>query len=258
MKQVDRRNALKIGAGSLLSLTLLNHMSQIGNASGRLEDQLQAWKKRLGDAAEKLGRGEISGLQWQEEMDRIYRDTPITDLLKMIRFDDLRDSMLKSDLEGRGEIFVDIPIPGIVEAAGRPEPSKVLISKLAYVEKGRHIPPHGHGNMTSAFLCVAGEFDVKLYDRLEENEESMLVRATVDEKRAGVGTWSSISDYRNNVHWLTARSDNCFLFTCKLIRLEEDREFKGRINIDMREPDVLGSDTFRARKISFRESCEIY
>ncbi len=112
--------------------------------------------------------------------------------------------------------------------------------------------------MVSAFLCVSGEFDVKLYDRLEDTDESMVVRQTADQQKAGVGTWSSISDYRNNVHWLTAKSDNCFLFTCKLIRLEEKRDFKGRINIDMRDPKRIGSSTFQARKISFSESNEIY
>ena len=255
---IDRRNILKLGAGSLLAGTLCNHLQRTGCASPFVEDKIQLWKTRLGEASKQLGAGKITGLQWQEEMDRIYADTPIADLLKMIRFDDLKDSILKMDLRGRGEIFLDIPIPDVVDAAGRPEPSKVLISKLAYIEKGRNIPPHGHGNMVSAFLCVSGEFDVKLYDRLEDNEGDMVVRKTVDQKDAGVGTWSSISDYRNNVHWLTAKSDNCFLFTCKLIRLEEKRDFHGRINIDMREPQVVGSDTYRARKISFKKSSEIY
>lgn len=258
MNLPHRREAIRIGAGSLLSVSLLNHLAGTGSASAAVEDKLETWKLRLASAASELGRGEISGLQWQEQMDKIYGDTPIPDLLQMIRFDDLKTTMLKTDLNGRGELFLDIPIPGVVDAAGRPEPDRVLISKLAYVEKGRHIPPHGHGNMTSAFLCVSGEFDVQLFDRLEETENEMVVRRTVDQKKAGVGSWSSISDYRNNVHWLTARSDNCFLFTCKLIRLEENRQFNGRINIDMRTARTVGSETWRARKISFRESSEMY
>lgn len=258
MNSINRRQALKLGSASMLAVSLLNHMSQITRLPENIQSRLQPWKRRLAEAAADLGQGRISGLQWQQNMDRIYRDAPIAELLKMISFDDLRSSMLQSDLQGRGEVFVDIPIPGIADAASRPEPGRVLISKLAYIEKGRHIPPHGHSNMASAFLCVSGEFDVRLYDRLEETEDSMIVRKTAEQGKAGVGTWSSISDYRDNVHWLTARSENCFLFTCKVIRLEEHREFRGRINIDMRNPKSLGAGTFRAQKISFQKSREIY
>lgn len=112
--------------------------------------------------------------------------------------------------------------------------------------------------MVSAFLCVSGEFEVKLFDRLDDFGETMVVRNTVDEKSAGPGSWSSISDYRNNVHWLMAKSDDCFLFTCKLIRLEEDREFNDRINLNLKTAEQLGSNTWRARKISGAEASELY
>ncbi len=254
----SRRDAIRIGGGSLLAASFLSHAAQIGCAMGPMEDQLETWKKRLGEVSNLLGQGKITGLQWQEEMDRIYGDTPIADLLKMIQFDDLQESILKQDLKGSGEHFVDIAIPGVAEAVNGPEPDQVLISKLAYVQKGRHIPPHGHGNMVSAFLCVSGDFHVQLFDKVEDNEDEMVVRQTLDKKNAAVGTWSSISDYNSNVHWLTANSDNCFLFTCKLIRLEPERTLQGRINIDLREPQLVGSNTFRAKKISFRQAAEIY
>jgi hypothetical protein len=32
----------------------------------------------------------------------------------------------------------------------------------------------------------------------------------------------------------------------------------GRINIDLREAQVVGSDTLRAKKISFQQAAEIY
>jgi len=255
---ISRRDAIKISAGSLLAASFLNHAAGIGCAMGPIGDKLESWKRRLGDVSNQLGQGQISGLQWQEEMDRIYGETPVVELLKMIRFDDLQDSILKQDLQESGEHFLDIAIPGVADAVDGSEPDQVLISKLAYVQKGRHIPPHGHGNMVSAFLCVSGDFHVQLFDKIEDREDGMVVRQTLNEKRAAVGTWSSISDYKSNVHWLTANSDNCFLFTCKLNRIEPERKFQGRINIDMRTPQVLGPDTYRAKKISFRQAAEIY
>ena len=129
---------------------------------------------------------------------------------------------------------------------------------MAHVRKGSAIPPHGHSNMASAFLCLSGEFDVKLYDRLEEREHSLVVRQTADRKGAGPGTWSSISDYRDNVHWLVAKTDNCFLFTVKMINVEKNRTLKGRINIDLRCAERLGAETFLAPKITSAQAREIY
>jgi len=252
-----RREALVFGGRSLMAAAFLEHLVSLSAAASPIEDQLERWKSRLGAAAQQLGEGKISQLQWQEEMDKVFGETPIADLLKLIKFDDLKESMLATDLKGRGELFLDMPVPGVVAAMPN-EPDKVLISKLAYVEKGKHIPPHGHSNMVSAFLCVSGDFSVQLFDRLEQDNETMVVRKTVEEKNAGAGTWSSISDYRDNVHWLTANSDNCFLFTCKLIRLEEARKFHGRINIDLRNPETIGSNTYRAKVITFAESQELY
>ncbi len=254
----SRRDAIKLSAGSLLAASFLNHAASIGCAMGPVEDHLESWKQRLGSVSNKLGKGAISGLQWQEEMDRIYGDTPIPDLLKTIQFDDLKEGILKQDLKTRGELFVDIAIPGVADAVTGSEPDQVLISKLAYVQKGRNIPPHGHGNMVSAFLCVSGDFRVQLFDKIEDHQDEMIVRQTLDEKHATVGTWSSISDYKNNVHWLTANSANCFLFTCKLIRLEPQRKMQGRINIDLREPNVVGSNTYRAKKITFSQAAALY
>lgn len=257
-KRIDRRNAIKWGAASLLATSFLQHASAINAARGTATDKLAQWKADLAKACTQLGNRKISGLQWQELMDKVYGATPMDDLLAMVNFDAIRDSIITQDIGDRGENFVDIPVPDVADAASKPEPSQILISKIAYIKKGRHIPPHGHSNMVSAFLCIAGDFSVRQFDHIESNDEQMVVRETINERHAGVGTWSSISDYRNNVHWLTANSENCFLFTCKLIRLEEAREFNGRINIDMRSPEVIGTNTYRARKITSAEARELY
>jgi quercetin dioxygenase-like cupin family protein len=141
---------------------------------------------------------------------------------------------------------------------GVPEESRLLITKIAHIKKGRSIPPHGHSNMVSAFLCISGRFDVRLYDRLEDRDDAMVVRQTTDLKETKPGTWSSISDYRNNVHWLTATTHDSFLFTSKLIRLEKGREFRGRINIDVKRGRVLGTNTLLASKISSQVASERY
>lgn len=111
---------------------------------------------------------------------------------------------------------------------------------------------------------MAGESNLKVDEikmirtRNQGDWNTPWLRQTVNESRAGAGTWSSIFDYRNNVHWLTANIDDCFLFTSKLIRVERKRELNGRINVDVHRAVQLGKSTIRTPKITSREAAEIY
>lgn len=246
-----------LSARALLAATFLRHVSYALDTTAPAEEQIDSWKRRLASAAGELGGGRMTALQWQEEMDRILAGTPLEDLLRLVRFNDLRESILRQDVGSRGEYFRTIALPDVSGDDLRPA-DRTLITKIAHVKKGRHVPPHGHGNMVSAFLCISGEFDVQLYDKIEDHEDTMVIRQTLQRTNEGPGTWSSISDYRDNVHWLTAKSDNCFLFTCKLVRLEAGRPYQGRIHLDLRRPTEIGAHTLRANKITPEEAQEIY
>jgi hypothetical protein len=86
----------------------------------------------------------------------------------------------------------------------------------------------------------------------------MVVRRTLHQESAGPGTWSSISDYRENVHWLTPQSDDCYLFTCKMLSVEQGIPLNGRINIDLINPQKLNSVTYIAPKISGEAASQLY
>lgn len=192
-------------------------------------------------------------------MDVLYGDVSVPALRQRLDFKALQNEILRSIDPERGELFRRVILPGSNDAkVDGKEPHRALITKVAHIKKGRSIPPHGHSNMASAFLCISGEFSVRQYDKLEETEDEMVLRQTVDESAAGVGTWSSISDYRNNVHWLTANTDDCYLFTSKLIGVEKGRPLHGRINVDVREAESLGKATLRAPKISHSQAAERY
>jgi len=231
------------------------HRSIAGEKAGDVD----TWLGHLHDNASRLKTGSISSLQWQEAMDVIYRDTPLTSLKRHLNFRQLSDKIIAEIPESRGERFHRVDL---LESRKRkldgPEPRRALITKVAHIKKGRSVPPHGHSNMASAFLCISGEFAVRQYDKIEDQAEHLIVRQTVDDSSAGIGTWSSISDYRNNIHWLTAKTDDCFLFTSKLIGLETGRPLNGRINIDVRRAEELGSNTLRASKITSREAADLY
>ena len=259
MMQLTRRNALKTLGFSALGLSL----AKIGSSafdSFTMDSDLKAWLSQLRGAARSLRESSISPLQWQEAMDAIYGSTPIEPLKERIRFDEARKRILEAMPSDQGELFYTIRLIDGEDPAkinGR-EPGHVLITKIAHVKKGESIPPHGHSSMVSAFLCLSGEFELRLYDRLAQRDDHLVVRKSVHEQAAGAGTWSSVSDYRDNVHWLKAKSDDCFLFTTKMLNVEKDIPLKGRINIDLVDARELGADTYRAAIIDGQRAKALY
>ncbi len=254
---LNRRAMFGLSGHAMVTGWLAMHASRMGYAADGRERTIEDWVEQLDALSQQLSSKKISALQWQDAIDKLFADVPMESLLKLIDFRKLADRLTALDLSERGEVFQDISVGPIAKTTSEAYATSAIV-KVAHIKKGRSIPPHGHGSMTSAFLCISGEFDVRLYDRLGDVGNDMIVRQTADQKNAGPGTWSSISDYRDNVHWLTATSDDCFLFTCKLIRLEADREFHGRENINLFAAKQLGSSTWRAPIISGKESAELY
>ena len=255
----SRRAAIKSLGMSALALAFVKTGLCESAFPGHV-NELSSWLNRVQQNAVQLGNREISSLQWQEAIDRIYERTPLTELKEYLRFDDLSRQIIETIPDNRDELFQTIRLqtPNVPHQKNGSEPRRELITKIAHVKKGQSIPPHGHSNMVSAFLCLSGEFEVRQFDRLDDRVEHLVVRSSLHEKSAGPGTWSSISDYRDNVHWLTAKTDDCFLFTCKMLSIEEGLPMKGRINIDLRDAKMLGNDTCLASKITAARSREIY
>ncbi len=190
-------------------------------------------------------------------MNRIFATVPLDGLCRRLHLDELKSTILEQMSPERGEYFHRVVIPGISRGS-HPEPKRALITKVAHVRKGYSVPPHSHSNMVSAFLCLSGEFEVHQFDVLEVLPEHLVVRRTMHETSAGAGTWTTLSDYRDNVHWLTAKTDDCFLFSCKLNHLEEGKKFGGRIHIDILGAEASVPETFVAPKITPSEAARIY
>ncbi|NND95764.1 MAG: hypothetical protein HKN47_00375 [Pirellulaceae bacterium] len=221
---------------------------------------LTDWIGQLESNARLLRQGRASPLQWQQLMDRLYATTPLAEFKDHLNFDQLRSSILDKMPIDRPEFFQSIRLdpPVATISTVRPAPRQTLITKVAHVRKGHSVPPHGHSNMVSAFLCLSGQFEVRLFDRLDDRDNELVVRSSVHQRAAGAGTWSSISDYRDNVHWLTAKTDDCYLFSCKMLSVEPDLPLIGRINIDLKRCRNVGGDTYVAAKITAEQARSLY
>jgi hypothetical protein len=190
-------------------------------------------------------------------MDRLFAMYEPVDLLERIDFDSVSRKLTGTEAKGRRALFQPVLIDGAApEAASDPEPARVVITQIAYIPKGCSIPPHGHSNMVSAFLHLSGRFRVRQYDKLADYCDALVIRRS-GEAVGGAGQWSSMSDVRNNVHWVTALTDDCYLFSTKVI-LEEAKPYHGRINIDIRAASEVGGGVLRAPKISGERADELY
>jgi hypothetical protein len=216
-----------------------------GGPSSRLDE----WLREYLLLGRRLGGGEIGGEAWQDAMDPLLAQCPAAELAGRIDLDAAARRLRSSDMKGRGElfqtVFTDASAPS---ASPGPEIRRAIIAKIAYVKRGGSVPPHGHNNMVSAFLHLSGTLRVRQYERVADLGDALLIRASADVV-VGAGTWSSVSDTRHNIHWLTGESDDCFLFTTKLIALDPAARYEGRIYIDMSAPADAGGGLLRAQKL---------
>lgn len=242
----------------LLAFSLARSLSAGGWACDRGAEEIDAWFGAYARLGRDLGAGIIDATAWRDGMSRLFAELRLSDLLARIDFDAIGRHMRLLGRVGRGELFHTILIDGR-KPEGDPaaEPDRVAISKVVYVRKGHSVPPHGHGNMVSAFLHLSGEFQVRQFDKLADDGESLVIRPRTD-ILARRGQWTSVTEHRNNVHWLTAVSDDCFLFTTKLIRIDDAKPFHGRINLDVRSGVDVGGGRVRAPKISAERAQALY
>ena len=254
----SRRSFHRMAGGSMLALSLANFLQHTAIADDQGLESLDKWFEKYNALGIRLAKGDLKQDAWQDAMGELLRSISIPKLMERIDYATLSDKISKANLGKRGEIFHTLMVSGDSRAVGTgPEPPRALITKLAYIKKGRSVPPHGHANMVSAFLNISGEFHIRQYDKLTDEGDALIVRAT-DDSLCGAGTWSSISDVRNNVHWITAKSDDCFMFTTKMIELETGKPFHGRVNVYVTSARELGNGQLLAAKISDRRAAELY
>jgi len=184
-------------------------------------------------------------------MDVLYREVNIDTLLKQIDFNKVINSP-EFDFNDKGEKFVEVPFlahPGIPENMN-------VITKIAKVIKGKSIPPHGHINMTSAFLTLSGEFHVRQFDRLYYDDNFFYIRL-ISDHYSRRGHWNSQSDYKTNVHWLTAMTDDTYLFSVKLIKIDPNKHYSSRHCIDPNGKQI-GGDIIKAERISPERAFDLF
>ncbi len=210
---------------------------------------IRSWIHQLDSLGRDLLNGQITALAWQDGMDDLYRNIDLGTLLRSIDFEPATKNSAFGSIDQSKNFIPVCFLPHI----GAPEPM-VVTTRLAKISKGSSILPHGHLNMVSAFLILSGAFHVRQYDRLHYDENFFHIRQTSDHV-SQPGQWNSHSDDKNNIHWLTAMTDDSYLFSTKLTHIDPNRYFASNLYVDVYGKD-LGNGVIQAERIDLDRALE--
>lgn len=172
-------------------------------------------------------------------MERLLGEVSVAELRAAIDFDRRTRGLALPDDRAA---TVDVPMAG------------PFVARIFALAKGRAIVPHAHHRMASVHVVLAGRFRVRHYERVSEEPGTVLLRPTVD-RVAGPGDRSSVSDTRDNVHWLVALEEK----SCTLDLIVPGLGGKTAIDfVDPRNATHRAADLLEAPRLTAGEAFRRY
>jgi hypothetical protein len=241
-----RREILTWALGSYaLARTLLAQEA----LAGPVRKEVQAWISRTHQLCADVQGRKIAPREWQQQVEELYARVPLPELLQAIDVDRLKLGLTLP--ENRADA-INATFP---EVEGMP---RVFGTKLFGMAQGRAIVPHGHRNMVSMHLVLAGEIHLRHFERVEDQPEHLVLRPSID-RMSKPGDLSSISDQRDNVHWLVATKGPAYTFDLIVVGIEPERGFGWKIDhVDVDGAERLQGGLLRARRIDVDEAIRRY
>jgi len=221
---LDRRAFHRTALGALFSYSLLGTLAACDAFPRAIGPIAQAWLRDMQDLAESVKSGAIEQVEWQARAEELFRRVEVSELLALLDFERL---VQRARFEDPREPAVPARLPRV---AGLPR--ELSFGHLVFgLKRGQAVPPHGHHNMATGFVVLDGRFRARHFDRLEDHPDHMLVRPTIDATFTP-GMCSTVSDYRDNVHWFVAESERGFLFNVHVHHIDPTLTSHGRIGVD--------------------------
>ena len=231
-----------------LSQLILEKNLLASKASMKVDD----WFSELHRIGEGLEKQSNKALLWQADMSKHYAKAPIAEIIKSIDLDKIRRKM---DYSKKGECFIRIPMGFNSEDLSHEK--RQVVVKVAGVKKGGAVPPHGHENMVSAFMVLDGKLRVRQFDKLYEKKGEIAVKKSFDQVQTP-GEWTSVSDKKDNCHWLESVGDEAMFFSTKVVELKHGARVRGRIYFDHDRAKKVGDGILLAEKLAYSHAIERY
>ncbi len=245
---MNRRTFTKTLTEAVASYALFQTLFVRDAFSQKVRPITDQWVHTLHEMARDVRAGRITPGQWQDQIDALYQKVAFEDLIRMIDYDRLTKNFEHPDL-GVNTKRVHFP-----KLDGLPE-NLAFFSKIFGMQRDRAIIPHGHRNMVSCHYVLQGELHLRHYNKVEEDETHLVIAPTIDEV-VGIGTYSSISDEHNNVHWLRAQTETAFTFDVIVLDLKGEQWEVN--NIDPYAAETLSGGLIRAPKLDVETALKKY
>jgi hypothetical protein len=247
MTSPTRREFHQQTLGALLTWSLLDTLFSGDAFADDVRPIASQWLAKLNAMSLDLKGKKLEQLDWQKQVEELFSKVDLPELLQFINFDKLSANV---KFKERGELSLQATLP---EVEGLP--TKLVFGHQVFaLNKGRSVVPHGHDNMATAFLILKGNFHGRHFDRLEDEKEHMIVKPTIDGSFAP-GSFSTVTDLKDNVHWFTAKEDGAFIFNIHVMSVKPGRT--GRVYIDP-AGEKLAGDRLRCRKINHVQAETLY
>jgi len=246
MTDISRRQFSQQTVSALLTYSLLETLFDRDMLGAEIQPLAAQWIKDLHELSTELKGTKLTQVQWQKQVESLMTKVDLPDLLKFIDFKK-RQAVPFRD---KGERSIGFKFP---EVEGLPT-NLVFGHQVFKLKKGQSVVPHGHNNMATAFLILKGDFHGRLYDRLEDSEDFMIIKPTIDQKFK-VGECSTISDVKDNVHWFETTSNEGYIFNIHVLNLGSG--LSGRVYIDPLGEKLSGG-RIKARRLGAAEAIKLY
>lgn len=247
---LSRRQFGQQSLGALMTYSLLETLFARDAFGAEMRQLAAAWLKDLNELSQDLKQEKLSQTDWQQKVDELSEKVDLKDMLALIDFDKV---IAKVQPPEEGERSLHPKLPAV---EGLPT-SLVFGHQVFVLGKGRSVVPHGHNNMATAFLILGGTFQGRHYDRLEDGDDHYIIRPTID-RSFGPGEHSTVSDFKDNIHWFQATSDRAYIFNIHVMNVNPGSKRRtGRVYLDP-NGEKLSEGRIKAKKLTTKEVYKLY
>jgi hypothetical protein len=250
MQTISRRSFHKQALGSLLTYSLLETLCGRDAFGSEVRPAVTKWVKDLDELGRAVKDQKLRQVEWQQKVEDLYRRVELPELLRFIDFEKLAAGAQLVDNGARSLRFEFPEVEGL--------PKELVFGRQIFaLKQGRSVVPHGHNNMATAFLILKGDFHGRHYDRLEDREEHLLIRPTID-REFEPGEYSSVSDYKDNIHWFEARSETGYIFNIHVQDIRPGSRLPtGRVYLNPNGKQLKGG-LIEAPRIGYQEAHKLF
>ncbi|MGB0581323.1 MAG: hypothetical protein ACPGVU_16615 [Limisphaerales bacterium] len=247
---LSRREFSSRSIQTLLTIALVDQLAQADLLAATGQGVAVKWLRQVNEIGQDLRDEELQQLEWQKQVQKLFEEVEMSQFLKFIDFAKLESGVKWKDNGARSLRFKYPELKGV--------PRKLAFGQQIFaLKKGRSVVPHGHNNMATAFLILKGNFHGQHWDRIEDEKDHIIIKPTIDD-RFGAGGVSTVTDFKDNVHWFKALEDRSFIFNIHLLGVDpKSKQRTGRVYVDPKGKKIAGG-LIRAPRMNSKESHKLY